>query len=317
MKRNLAIVIPAYKSLFFEKALESLAQQTNSDFTVYVGDDNSPFDLESICLKFEDRLDIHYTKFSENLGGRSLVQQWRRCIDLTQGEEWLWLFSDDDIVDANCVDSFYKTIFIDKKAFDVYRFNTRIIDDEGAIQGETNESPFVDSSINMAYYILHGQRGNSMPDHIFSRTIYNKYNFVETDFAQAADWATSIQFATDKGICTIQGTKVNWRLGAHNISGTVRHNRVKAFKGHIQFLKWVITHFRKVSFKDQKISLSDILYATEDNLRIVVENHYKGLSLRSYTDLYSYFKMREANRLKAFLKLNRFYFTFYYRSCLD
>lgn len=311
MTVDLAIVIPAYKSIFLEKALGSLATQTNQNFRVYVGDDNSPSDLVSICSKFKERLDIHYYRFPDNLGGISLVQQWRRCINLTQDEKWLWLFSDDDIADPNCVEAFFNIINQGKKIFDVYRFNTRVINDKDELIGESKESPFIDTSINMAYYILHGERGNSMPDHIFSREIYNKYDFVETDFAQAADWATSIQFAMDNGICTIPDAKINWRLGAYNISGNVQYHRIGALKGHLQFLKWVINHFRARSITNSKISLSDILYATEYNLDILVKHHYKGLSIKSYFDLYDYFRLRESNMLRAFIKLNRFYFRFY------
>ena len=59
MKR-LAIIIPAYKENFLFETLQSLANQTNKDFNVYVGDDCSPYDLQSIVSRFEDRLDIHY-----------------------------------------------------------------------------------------------------------------------------------------------------------------------------------------------------------------------------------------------------------------
>jgi glycosyltransferase involved in cell wall biosynthesis len=38
---KLTIVIPYYKSTLFEKTLQSLANQTNKIFTVYIGDDAS------------------------------------------------------------------------------------------------------------------------------------------------------------------------------------------------------------------------------------------------------------------------------------
>ena len=47
MKKDLAIVIPAYKARFFKEVLESIAQQDNTDFAVYIGDDASPDDLQS------------------------------------------------------------------------------------------------------------------------------------------------------------------------------------------------------------------------------------------------------------------------------
>ena len=48
-----------------------------------------------------------------NFGGHDLVAQWNRCIQLTQNEPWLWLFSDDDIMGPRCVEYFFNTIAID------------------------------------------------------------------------------------------------------------------------------------------------------------------------------------------------------------
>src|SRR5688572_6407941 len=121
---QLAIVIPAYKEEFFDKALKSLANQTKKEFTIYIGDDNSPFDLKTIISKYENILNIKYTRFENNIGAKNLVNQWKRCIELTKGESWLWLFSDDDIADNECVERFFEQLESDKGRVDVYRFNT-------------------------------------------------------------------------------------------------------------------------------------------------------------------------------------------------
>ncbi len=184
------------------------------------GDDCSPDDLKTICDVYADKLQIVYHRFDNNIGAKRLVHQWNRCVALTKNEQWIWLFSDDDVADNNCVEVFYNTIKQDNAAFDVYRFNTRIINDSNEVMVSTFESPFIDSSYNMAKEILYGNRGNAMPDHIFSRAVYEKYNgFVYTDYAQAADWASSILFSQQKGICTMSQAKVSWRLGSYNITG--------------------------------------------------------------------------------------------------
>jgi glycosyltransferase involved in cell wall biosynthesis len=100
---KLAIVIPAYKRMFFNKALSSIAKQTNKNFTLYIGDDCSPDNLYSVVQQFENIIDIVYKRFDDNLGARDLVAQWERCIDLVGDEKWIWLFSDDDMMDPTCV----------------------------------------------------------------------------------------------------------------------------------------------------------------------------------------------------------------------
>jgi glycosyltransferase involved in cell wall biosynthesis len=302
--KQLAIIVPAYKAAFFDKALQSLAAQTNKNFTVYIGDDASPSDLRSIADKYCNELDMHYHHFKNNIGAKHLVNQWNRCIALTKNEPWLWLFSDDDVADSNCVETFYSAVLKDKDKFDVYRFDTKIINDQDNLIAESPESPSVDSSYNMALEILKGKRGNSMPDHIFCRQVYNRYEgFVYTDYAQAADWATSILFSSEKGICTLKGAKVSWRISNQNISGLASKNRKALLKGHLQFLNWVLNNF---NFREKTDQRNNVVNAAAWNLSHVVHNHYKGLSLSNFFDVYSFYK-RIFNPLKAFTKTVKLY----------
>ena len=297
---SLAIVIPAYKSKFFRESLNSLANQTNKDFKLYIGDDNSPEDLYVIVQDYLDKLDISYVKFENNIGAKNLVNQWNRCVNLIKDEKWVWLFSDDDIADENCVQLFYNTIVEDNLYFDVYRFNTRVINDIGVLICETPESPEIDDYENMAYELLMGRRGNSMPDHIFSLKKYKELGgFYKTDFASAADWANSILFSENYGIRTLIGAKVNWRLGNFNITGSVLKNRSGKIKGHLQFLHWVYKFLiTKRILKDK----TDIKKAVEINLNLIMRNHYGGIDLKSFFDFLELYIVIENSIFKALLK---------------
>jgi glycosyltransferase involved in cell wall biosynthesis len=277
---DLAIVIPAYKDRFFYDALNCLNNQTNKNFTVYIGDDNSPYDLRSICDKFSDTLNIRYTRFEHNIGAKKLVEQWRRCIDLTMGEEWLWLFSDDDRLDENCVEEFYKRRDADKGAFDVYRFNTTVIDKENRVIWHTPESPMHESSEEMAYNLLLNKRGNSIADHIYSREIYTQCGgFVFTEYAQGADWAMSILFSKPKGIAMIPNARVYWRYSGFNLSSATGKLKDDMIGGHLQFISWTVNHFEYLRRSAGKISYGMILHACRENLKSVLILHYKGFSI--------------------------------------
>ncbi len=276
--KQLAIIIPAFKSKFLRQTLDSLVNQTNQNFNLYIGDDNSPFNLKEIVAEYNEKLAIKYHKFSNNIGGKNIVNQWNRCIALTKDEKWIWLFSDDDIADANCVETFYETIKMDSEKYDVYRFNTRVIDDYNKIICD-NESPFEENSFEMCLDILQLKRGHCMPDHIFSKRKYNILGgFVFTNYAQAADWATSINFATEKGICSMKNAKINWRYGTSNISGNAHKDNHEKVLGHIQFINWVLSHFKnKVGKKDfEKLKLY-----SNTNLIKIINIHYKGIRLKT------------------------------------
>lgn len=290
---SLAIIIPAYKNTYFLEVLNSLASQTNKNFTVYIGDDHSPNDLETIVQNFEIKLNIFYTRFDYNIGAKNLVSQWNRCVALTKGEEWLWLFSDDDLIDVTCVERFYQALAENQDAFDLYRFNTCIINAAGKITNVMPVGPTVETSEQMAYHLLLGERGNSMPDHIFSRRVYEKNGgFVATAYAQGADWAMSILFSQEKGIYVIPEAKVYWRLSGTNISSVSPKKKAEMLSGHIQFVEWIIEHFHYLRHQSSAVTYDMMMGALIRNLSTVIVSHYKGFDNKNIIKCYKIMRQR-------------------------
>lgn len=287
---KLAIVIPAYKKKYFAQALNSLVSQTNKNFNVYVGDDHSPEDLKGVVDSFANKLSIFYTRFPNNIGAEQLVHQWNRCINLTQREEWLWLFSDDDLLDPNCVEVFYQALEARQPDVEVYRFNTSIINGEGEVTTVMPVSPAYETSEEMAYYLLRARRGNSMPDHIFTRSVYERNGgFVFTPFAQGADWAMSILFSQQKGICALPA-QMYWRLSGSNISSMAPERKTKMLQGHIEFISWVIQHFQYLKQTPGPIPYNEMLKAAIFNLEMLIRGHYKTLDKDNMRRCYSLFR---------------------------
>jgi glycosyltransferase involved in cell wall biosynthesis len=281
--RQLAIIIPAYKSQFFHQTLSSLANQTNQNFNVYVGDDCSPEDLKNIADQYSDRLNINYTRFSKNIGAKHIVQQWNRCLELVKEEEWIWLFSDDDLMDPNCVKVFYQYLN-DYPGYQAYRFNVNRINVEGEIiKGSINYDPIETCEILISNILLLNG-GHGLVDHIYNRkALYEKGGFVYTDFAQAADWATSIKMSEPNGLINMREASVYWRMSGFNISSQASFSKRSAMlRGHIQFLNWVShffmssAYFKNTNTNLTKHKLADLLRL---NFEIVVNMHYKGISL--------------------------------------
>ena len=102
--KKLAIVIPAYKGRFLKETLDSIAVQAHKDeFVLYIGDDASPERLDKIVESYQNKVNLVYHRFSENMGGKDLVAHWERCIQLS-AEPFIWLFSDDDLMPADGVE---------------------------------------------------------------------------------------------------------------------------------------------------------------------------------------------------------------------
>lgn len=221
-RNNLAIVIPAYKATFLAAALDSIAAQTCQDFTLYIGDDCSPNNLGEIVDRYRDKINLVYRRFDTNMGGKDLVAQWERCIDMSQGEEWIWLFSDDDVMEKNCVEEFYKLPEEVRRNY-VVHFNVITIDEFN--NGYKKVNPVFPKTLTDYEFIREKTKGkiNSyVVEYIFPRSVYqNAKGFQNFDLAWGSDILTWMKFAgACKGIYTVVATDacVEWRCSNVNIS---------------------------------------------------------------------------------------------------
>lgn len=245
---KLAIIIPAYKDAFLDKALGALASQTCQNFMVYIGDDASPYDIISIVEKYQDRLHLVYHRFDDNIGGRNLVGQWERCIALSQGEPWIWLFSDDDEIEPSCIESFYAEIQKSDK-YELYHFDVDIIDGDSNLYVQ-QRTPFPQWFSSKEFIIkkLKGEIASYVVEYIFSRECYDKLGgFQNYDLAWGSDDATWIKFGLANGIKTIKGPKVRWRLSNLNISPNNNNRnivlrKVEADLVHISYMNKIWPH---------------------------------------------------------------------------
>lgn len=256
-ENNLAIIIPAYKASFLQEALSSIANQICKDFTLYIGDDCSPYNLKAIVEPFESQLNIIYKRFNENLGGTNLVAQWKRCIEMTHDEEWLWLFSDDDIMEPNCVKDFYKTIQDTDFQYDIYHFDVNIIDKKGNIIRTPKRYP---QNLDAYTYYKRKLLGNLISlvvENIFSREIYNQTGGFEVfDLAWGSDTATWVKFSTQKTMHTIHNSKILWRSSEENISPNNTHPIViRKINALNEFFSWANQYFEAY---DKNVTFTNI-----------------------------------------------------------
>jgi glycosyltransferase involved in cell wall biosynthesis len=238
MSEKLAIVIPAYKYQFLSQSLESIINQTCREFNLYIGDDASPFDLESIIDPFKKHIPLKYKKFEENLGLVSLTRQWSRCVDLSKNEEFIWLFSDDDIMPPDAVERFYAELGKHKNQ-DLYRFNLQFINEKNSVIRNSGIHPGFESSTEFLIRRLTFSTLSAACEYIFSRKVYKENcGFVEFPLAWCSDDATWAVYGRQNGIITISGNPVSMRMSSGlNISSDSRNNNLK-FSAIVSFVKW-------------------------------------------------------------------------------
>lgn len=246
-QHKLAIVIPAYKIRHLRRSLESIFNQTDHRFNLYVGDDGSPEPIGDVIREFQNRRPFTYHRFNENLGHRSLVGHWHRCIEMSH-EPWVWLFSDDDEIEPDCVAAFYQTLQDTGSKYNVYRFNVTVIDNDSKNIALDAPHPKLETWQEYAYFCLRGLRHTIAQAFIFSRASYIEANgFPDFPLAWASDEAGLIAFTGKKEICLIEKSKVQFRNDGQNISSNDDPKQAKAklvaSKLYVQwFLNYLSSH---------------------------------------------------------------------------
>lgn len=250
----LAIVIPYYKSKYFGETMLSISQQTCKDFVLYVGDDASMESPQDIIDKYKEQINIVYHRFDENLGGKNLVAQWKRCIDLTQDEDWIWLFSDDDSMAETCVEEFYDAIHNDN-SISLCRFTKK---STNRIQGDYFFSTYKKGKTCFSDFLMDcldwTNNGVTMPEFLFKKTLYNQFGIIDFPLAWGSDKATWMEYAFKAGFVYNLESIVYVSFSDVNISGT-RNAEILQVKNDIEIknsvyikglLKRMYKHYPKI-----------------------------------------------------------------------
>lgn len=290
----LAIIIPYYKLTFFEATLNSLANQSDKRFKVYIGDDTSPEDPASLLEKFKDKFDFQYYRFKENLGGRSLTKQWDRCIALSKQEEWLMILGDDDVLGGSVIENWYNNYNNFYLHSTVIRFASKMIIEETGEITSLYTHPIwekaTDSFLRKYKYLTR----SSLSEYIFSRKVYEKFGFYDYPLGWNSDDRAWLDFSDDKPLFSINESIVYFRLSMYNISGKSDNKYLKSLS-QISFYRYLILNKIEFYTKQQKIIF---LRRYENEIRNIRRLNYKEWGFL----LLYFLKYLDFKEIKKFLK---------------
>lgn len=247
----LTIIIPFYKLTFFEETLQSLANQTDKRFKVYIGDDASAENPINLLNKFKGDFDFVYHRFETNLGGISLVKQWERCIAMLANEEWIMILGDDDYLSNTVVASWYENYSQFYKKAEVIRFATKMIFQEKNEVSEKYEHPVWESATDSYLRKFNHQTRSSLSEYVFSRKTYAKHHFYDYPLAWNSDDQAWLDFSWNKPIYTINESFIFVRLSQLNISGKSDNCSLKNISQALFYKKLIKSHFQYFNKKEQ------------------------------------------------------------------
>lgn len=288
MNSRLSIVIPFYKLTFFEETLESLANQTDKRFKVYIGDDASPEDCSILLEKYKGKFDFKYHRFDSNLGGKSLIKQWERCIALANDEEWFLILGDDDVLGNNVVEEFYKAIVTFGEQSNVIRNASLLINEKSEAISKTYYHPIYEAAIDSYCRKLNGVSRSSLSEHIFRMDSYKKYKFKDYKMAWSSDDRAIIDFADSKPIFSTDSV-VYVRMSEINISGG-KDNIQEKISGRLEGTKDLLKDYKSRMTQDQIklfIGLYENLIYRSKKIKFTDGCYLMSLSIQYFGFIYS------------------------------
>lgn len=300
----LAIIIPYFKFIFFEETLHSLSIQTDKRFKVYIGDDASPENPLVLLEKYKGQFEFLYMRFEENLGSISLVQQWNRCIALTEGEEWLMILGDDDSLSPTCIEDFHSHLpKIIGNHCTVVRYASVVNDQIHQNQSAIYNHPELEKATDFFYRRYNNLTRSSLSEYVFKREAYLKYNFYNYDLAWYADDRAWLEFSNYGTIYTINSSHLRIGLSNENISRADYKIEIKEQVKIIFFKDFIVKNLFKFT-RNQRLDLllhyEQIIYLGNNvNLRfwfrlfsLFLINFYFIQSVKFTRRLYIYLKIK-------------------------
>lgn len=239
---KLAIIIPYYKIDFFEKTIKSVAEQTNKNFVLYIGNDSSPENPQPIIEKYFNPNEYHYFGYKENLGGKNLALQWERILEnVTQ--EWFQILGDDDVLAPNFVDEIHKSIkHCDSKNIHCIKTIHHHINEHDHLIKINNYN--IDT-VEAKEFFENKYRGivsSSLSENVFKTEMYRKYRFEKIPLAWGSDDIAILTFSDYGTIYYNRTTYVKVRLSNSSISGSKNLQRKKDDAYNIFREKFILHH---------------------------------------------------------------------------
>lgn len=212
-----SILIPAYKRQYLKECIDSIVNQTYTDFEIIIVNDASPEDLDSIVNSFSDKR-IQYFINNKNCGAINVVDNWNLCLKHAQGE-YIICMGDDDRLLPNCLEE-YDQLIKRYPGLGVYHAWTEIIDENSNVIKMQEARPEREG----VYSMMWGRWLNRIQyigDFLFNRKILlANGGFFKIPLAWGADDISSYIAAQKNGIANTQVPIFQYRINSQTISNT-------------------------------------------------------------------------------------------------
>lgn len=254
-----SINIPAYKSKFLGKTLESVLSQTYIDYEVIIVDDHSPEDIFSIVNQFDDKR-IRFYRNEVNKGAINVVDNWNICLSYSNGD-YVICMGDDDMLSPDALEKY--AYYINKYPdVDVFHSRVMMIDELGQPIRTLQEREEYESALSLLRRRLEGTY-QFIGDFCYKKEpLIKAGGFYKLPLAWGSDDISALRAAERAGIVNINTPTFLYRVNGESISsvGDVKI-KLSAFQKHKQWCLEFLKRYKcstKKDIEDREICLNII-----------------------------------------------------------
>lgn len=306
MNCKYTFLLPAYKSAFLDKALQSIMKQTYANFKVLISDDCSPENIRGICEPYLDDERFQYRRNGSNMGSKSLVLHWNMLVDLCDTEYFI-IASDDDFYDISFLERI-NTLVSRYPELDLFRARTCRINEEDICFDVERISEEFENQISFIDSMFNPNQVHCIGNYVFKKKhLVDMGYFMDFPLGWFSDDATVI-LCSEKGIANTSEVLFSFRYSNINISGYKSSDCISAKKKILAcclFYDWI---------KQYNISHETNLYNNYLLLRIrrdyhqhisyLILNYFKQLDIKSFWHLIKW--MKRSGFERSFLRRLKF-----------
>lgn len=219
------IAIPAFKTAYLKECLDSILNQTYTDFEIVVVNDASPQDIEGVIRQYGDDSRIRYYKNAKGFGARNVIGNWNECLKHACGD-YIICMGDDDKLTPDCLKDYHELIQR-YPGHELFHTRTAIIDEHSDVINILDGRPQEESVYSMIWYLWNGRR-QFIGDWLFkTQPLKKRGGFFFLQYAWGADHISAFEAARNTGVINSQKIGFMYRENMMNITKSTNNTGSK------------------------------------------------------------------------------------------
>ncbi len=235
---EISVIVPNYNHApYLKERLDSIYQQSFTDFEVILLDDLSPDNSKEILEQYRTHPKTAHVIYN-TINSGSTFKQWQKGLGIAKGK-YIWIAESDDVADKDFLQITYEQLHANDNLGMAYVRST-IIDEKSQVLSVQDRFPgtshsndiiiYKGSDFNKTYMLAQNMIIN-VSACVFKKDVLDKIDFNEVPYKLNGDWLIYIKILADSDIILINQTLNFFRTHKKN----VRSAMSKTNKGFVEY----------------------------------------------------------------------------------